>query len=1016
MKKNTNKVLIILWFTLFVLACLLLLFNMTINLSSTNWYVYLIDFGLIALAFLPIGIISIRFKQKGKKLIFGFILEAFFALTVFVSIAESTIDSAGTVKQVNNLLDFFTGKKKTDKAPESFTIELIDIKDEYKINDIIKYNVNSKGEVSNPALACEIKNNLVKVDIINKTIECLKNGEEELTFYSIINKKITYKLTLTINSKVITNIKFNETKKDIFLDINEKYQLNNPIITPSDAEVIDYTYSTTDSKVAIVDENGLIEAVGYGNTVIKCQSGEAVDSIYVCVGANTKLDVNEEMISIYPEYDNYVTLYVYMDNVSSFDWECISYSYDSKYKLSFIEGILNSNENLFTFGVYHKNTSLTEKQEIELEIIYTYKGGTKISDKLIVEMLPYGDIRINNIDLEKTSLNINQDIYYDNNNKLITKYVSANIEYSNIAKLNKTNFKYESESLDVANSVYDMLIIDLSNSDLELENHIVKLYPSKNIDEFIEFKINLNKIYMTKDLDKLDFELNKLYSKDENKKNEIYFKYFNKSLFTDVAFNNEYYNNSGLLVELSEESKKYANIIVDELGIIKELKLLKFYSNNIAMECELTFYVSSVCDPEVKKEYVINVKSQYDDLLVSIDKKSYSDNFEVNLYEGESFSLSYKYIMNLEYKGKFQTSFKPSTNQIEFSTDNKNAIAWKSNTITAVKKGVAVLTAKLSSTSYKDDCEVKITINIAGPDDSISTITTKKEIVKYNENCAPNLEKGYCSVGTIIKIYVDNTDDYIFKSSDETIVKIENGMLTALKSGSVNIITQYKKDLSISTNYKLKVYDVVLPFEVAQGKFSKLTKTDGKFSVNARVGQQYKINLSIPDSTTSTYFTYTTKNKNIELSDTGSVAVNKAGKYTITIQNGENDSPYKEKVTLIINATSTGFSSQFVYFIRKLAGHFTLFMFIAIFGLITLKITFEFKKKIRNLIIILAVFMSYGFLIASSTELIQAVTPGRTCYIGDVWLNMNGFVTGVIIVLAINVIILIFKKIKHKRS
>lgn len=1016
MKKNTNRFLIILWFTLFIISELLLIFNMTINLKANNWYIYLIDFILIGLVFLPIAIISIKFKNKGKSLILGYVLEAFFALAVFVSIAESTIDKDGTIKQVNNFLDFVTGKEKTDVAPDSFTIELIDIKDEYKINDVIKYRILVDNKEANISLAAKSKNNLCKIDTVNKTIECLANGDEEINFYSAIDSKISFIINLTINSKVITGIKLDEEKKDIFLDINQTYQLKNPILTPSDAEIIDYNFISSNAKVAIVNENGLIEAVGYGNAVIKCSSGMVSDSVYVCVGANTKFNILENKISIYPDYDNLYTLDVYVDNVASIDFNRLSYSYKSDYKISFKTGIKNSLDNFFTLAIYHKNTNLIKSEEIELEIKYKYKGGTIISDTLIVELLPYKDITVENIDLDNTNLNISESIYYKDN-QLITKYSKANIIYKDLNKLNTNNYKFESETLDISNSVYDILIIDLNKSNFANLNHVVKFYPSKNIDEYIEFNIVFNKIDVVEDLLDIDFEFENLYSIDELKKNEIYYKYFDKSLFTNVKYNNEYYNNTGLKIELSDESLEYAEIEIDDLGILRDLRLLKLDDMGLAYECEIKFYISSLYDPNIKKEYVINIKSQYDDVLASIDNENYSDSFNASIYEGEAFNLTYKYIMNLEYKGSFQKNINPTVSIVGFQTDNENVITWKNNTkIIGLKKGNANLYIKLKSDVFTDLCTITINVTVDGPDDSVSSININKEIINYNDNCKPNLDEGYCSVGTTFKLYVDDSDNYLYKSSDESVLKIENGIISALKSGEASIIIQYKNNVSISTSFKLKVYDLVLPFEIVQGKFSNLVKNGNKYTVNARVGKQYQINLNIPEATTSEYFEYTTNNKNIELSQTGSVTMSKAGKYTITILNGENKSPYMEKVTLVINATKTGFSTQFVYFIRKLAGHFAVFMFTAIFGLMAIKITLDIDKKKRNKLFVLIALILYGFLIAISTELIQFVTPGRTCYMGDVWLNMSGYLTGVGIIIVIYFIIYLVKKIKNQGS
>lgn len=1013
MMKKTNKFLIILWFTLFIFSEILLLFNMIINIKATNWYIYVINFILIGIMFLPIAVISIKRKSDKKTKVIGIILEAFFAILIFVSVAEAAIDKDGTVKQVNNFLDFVTGSNKTNNAPSSFVIEIINEKAEYKINDEIEYKVLVNEKEADIALACDYNNEYYSVDIVNKKIKCLANNNDYLKFYSVIDNSVFYEIKLNVNSKLIEDIKFNEDKKDIFLDINESYQLNNPIIIPTDAEIIEYKYTSSNKNVAIVNNEGLIEAVGYGNTVIKVTAGEAYDSIYVCVGENKKLEITSDKVSIYAGYDNYKWVVIEVDNIKSIDKKCIKYNYNSKYNLKIINGVFNP-DNYFTIGIYHNYTNLLAPVEFELEIIYQYKGGTKISDTIIIELLPYDDITIDDIDENKTNLNIDADIYYDDNNKLITKYIDNNIYYKSIDKLNTNNYKYECEGLDLSDSSYNRLIIDLNNSNINDTNYIIKFYPSKNNDNYIEFNLSINIVKLSNDLNALDFEFDNLYSKDENKANEIFFKYFDAMLFSNISYNENYYNNTGVILELDDLSKEYVDLEINEFGIITKLELKKYLEREIPKECQIKLYATSIYDNNIKKEYVINIINQYDDLIVYLNGDICEDNCNIELYENDTFDLTFDYILDLDYKGDFQKNIKPISNLVVLNSANDNIVSWNEYTIKAEKKGYTTLNVGLYSNIYKETFDIKINIIVDGPSDSIANIITNTEILEFNSNCIPHLENGYCSVGTKIRFYVDNSDNFIFKSSDESILKIEDGIATTLKAGSVSIITQYKKDPSVNSEIKLKVYDVVFPLKINQGEFNNLKFDGEKYSVNARTGKQYKIKFDIDSDNINQTISYECSNENIEIGEDGSIAAKKAGKYKVTIFIGEEDSPYKEKLTLNIVVTDTGFSSSFVYFIRKLVGHFGVFMFTAIFGLISMFLMLSSNKNIKEKLIILICVFIYGILTAFTTELIQYVTPGRTFYLGDVWLDLFGYFVGLILVVIVYYIILGIRKIKNR--
>jgi len=97
------------------------------------------------------------------------------------------------------------------------------------------------------------------------------------------------------------------------------------------------------------------------------------------------------------------------------------------------------------------------------------------------------------------------------------------------------------------------------------------------------------------------------------------------------------------------------------------------------------------------------------------------------------------------------------------------------------------------------------------------------------------------------------------------------------------------------------------------------------------------------------------------------------------------------------NAINASNMESFSYVIRKLVGHFLLFLIDGVFVGFSFYLFSDGYEKSNFWIITLYIFL-FGLLVASATEAIQLVIPGRVGSIIDVLIDMAGYLLTTIIV------------------
>lgn len=264
-----------------------------------------------------------------------------------------------------------------------------------------------------------------------------------------------------------------------------------------------------------------------------------------------------------------------------------------------------------------------------------------------------------------------------------------------------------------------------------------------------------------------------------------------------------------------------------------------------------------------------------------------------------------------------------------------------------------------------------------------------------------------------------NPEDFLWESSDELLVKVDKhgvmrGFRKTVSEDKTATITATSKLTGQSVDFEVTVKDQ-LPTSIYFSIVNGNRTTWNPESYTTFVGEVLSINIGYnPNVSKKDVVVDTSSSSIIEITNQGSflsVSVKSEGECFIT-------------VTSVINP-ELSFTLKFVIFkagaitpsemddvshnVRKIVGHATLFAIAEIFTIITFYM-FLFKKKWW-----LPIVLSLGteLLLASISETVQALTPGRHGLVTDVLINFAGAVVGAIIVVGIYVIV---RTIKNRKK
>lgn len=264
-----------------------------------------------------------------------------------------------------------------------------------------------------------------------------------------------------------------------------------------------------------------------------------------------------------------------------------------------------------------------------------------------------------------------------------------------------------------------------------------------------------------------------------------------------------------------------------------------------------------------------------------------------------------------------------------------------------------------------------------------------------------------------------NPEDFLWESSDELLVKVDKhgvmrGFRKTVSDDKTATITATSKLTGQSVDFDVTIKDQ-LPTSIHytvtnNGKSSYMPE-----EYTAFIGDNLTINVSYKPNVSKKDVIVTISDENlIESTNQGatiSLRVKGEGNCSITVVSVINPSLSFTIQFTILKAGAISYDNlQDVSFnVRKVVGHATLFAIAEIFTIITFYMFF-YKKKWW-----LPIVLSLGteLLLASISETVQALTPGRHGLVADVLINFAGAVIGALFTIGI---FLLVRKIKNKKK
>lgn len=220
----------------------------------------------------------------------------------------------------------------------------------------------------------------------------------------------------------------------------------------------------------------------------------------------------------------------------------------------------------------------------------------------------------------------------------------------------------------------------------------------------------------------------------------------------------------------------------------------------------------------------------------------------IEMVEGETFSLMATVLpKDAEYDG------------VTWASSNASVASVNSGTVTAVKEGTATITASAGGKSAT--CSVKVSAKIV----AVTSITLDKTSL--------SMQVGDTETLTATIKPEDATDKTIvWTSSDEAVVSVSNGKITALKSGKATITA---KSGTCSAECMVTV------------SVNTESITLDKTTLSLAVGESATLTATVkPDDATDKAVTWSSSDESVVKVDNGEVTAVKSGKATVTAKSG----------------------------------------------------------------------------------------------------------------------------------
>ena len=1009
--------------------------------------------------------VKVKVKRNiPKKLRWLFELIRWGSLAVFVAcvvviFAESAMPGAQSGQQSGEVTDVIEdginqGYDKENLIDiKDFDIELSPKKDFYYIDDKIDFTINyTPANTSYKNLLWETSTpDLVSIDETASQFKCLNAGTAEISVKSEKNSSLKKSFSFEIKEIPVSGISISTTA--VTLNINDIYVIE-PQVLPSNASNKRIIYTSSDNSVASVDQNGIVTAKNSGSAEILLTSEsnpEATATLSITVNESVSYDVN--MIQ-HGDYDiwpsqSITTKGTFGPKSSNFSLNNLNIEKvgDSNNLLTITKKSVNASSNSFDLTIKCKNDVNAVDQVISVKLTYD-SNGTILEDTFLVRVHHLDSIDASSIDESKivTSYTgkIYNNTYYSTANNKTSDSITIKIPYlSSVTgaeyKYNKNNFKWEvSSNLTLSSKNYKQGVIKPKT--LEACVGTVTYTPNTNYDVSYVFNIEYTVVEDSSRISDITFD--KVYTVEhENKVNDLFVgqEYLdlltNKVVATGGKFNSSFAS-SGVTLSIPVESQDKIEFIYEGTKITG----LKTLENEGSAEIlAVSTYETSIGYPNPTARTIKFNISNKPNVSKLLQNENEVTDFASPIVIGRGNETYFDYkvynVVTLKngtvYENELLLPFSATvedTNVLSYNIESK-VLATINGGTSKVKFSLDI--PELSSL----DKTIEITVDYTPVDKN--SFKLSYEIFSDDQYNHPNSDCSLVPVGSkfIIRSEVnkDATDGRIgYKSSDNEILIIdqETGFAEALKVGEVIVTIYSVDDPSIFIEKAITVTNTSAPFKITiddleADKIKETTDQYGRVSsyeISLSYGKSYRLKIVPIQTVTSTTFKteYVNKNGNetkkiVTLDKGGNIASKDVGDTTIKITFGNDDCSNKYSVYLTFKVErSLAYNySQLHTLVRKLFGHYGLFLCTAMTGMVFIWMTWkEWWKKI----VATGVYSVIGFAVAGFSELIQKYTPGRGPSWKDVGIDFGGFMTttGVCIIIFLICWLVSYLIKKHK--
>lgn len=994
-------------------------------------------------------------KTSWKKIIYRIVQWGFLAAFVCACIlilvesatpgTESASQSTAIATIINERIEE-NHDKKTIKEIEDFSFEYDNSKTLYP-GDTLDYTIGYTPEdTTYKNVTFSLSNeSIMKVDSVNSSLSFLEPGECDLTITSEHKTQLSKTYHFTVNRIAVTGISVSVSS--LSLNINDIYALNAEAL-PSNATEKGLTYSSSNDAVASVSTSGIITAKAKGSctiTIVSLDNSSIYKSIQVTVKEKefqqidvTSISFKSSSQSTYPSKMMNIYLIYEADNSTFIKSNLNVTSSDTKCKVS---STSFSGNNKIKIQVYYSDKTISSKVDVTLSASYKVNESKTLTANTTLTINPLLKLTSNDINTSKIqssySGNIYSNTYYNSANTYDT--IAIKIPYissvtSATSNYNLTNYSVSaSSSLSITSKSYNTIKAKPSDASKACEGTVTffvdKSDSSSSIVFHVSYTVKTDTSHIT------DIEMTRLYEENESDKNRLFLNEKYEDLFSysiQSSGNSSSFASSGIkctflsgedLVDPIYTSSVLTGIKTKDTSGTVRIKISSAYEENIST---ITNPVSTIVS--------IEIGDYFNEYSVIYANESSSDSYKIKKGEKETLDILLTGSTSLKDKSYTKTFYDSYT--IVNPDDGILLYDASTGTVEGIKKGKTTLRC-IPTIASDTITEIEIPFEVEYEAPQASLFTLDLQITDYPEDNMPS-DTSTVAIGTKLLAKGSINEDATYKggsysSTNETILKVdsETGEIEALEKGEAYIRFTSEDDPTQYKEKKITVVDTTCDFEFDFSKTTLLdntSKTDSKTgikysSIRVEYGKSYILGFTLLNKATSTDFTF----ENIDwngnktpscamIDSSGNLMTKSTGSTIVRVTYGNQESSlksYQKYLEIRVDRNLKYTLKQLANKLRKVIGHFLLFMGTAIIGIVFVLMTF--KGKLSRIISLLCVGV-IGFALAGISELIQKYTPGRYCAWADVGIDSSGYESVVLATLIVVLIVYLVLWLRKKRQ